>query len=278
MESDSALFVIVAVGIVILTTFRGWRLGIVRQALSIVSLGVAYIAGLLFGEYLIPVLRSLGYPDRILSIIGAAFIVMVVYLSLGLLSTVLFKRTSQQSVGLVKFGFGAGGALLGAVFGVFIVFVVAIVVRLAGSLVEAELRPNSSVPPANPMAVRLAGMKRSIEQSPVAPIIEKVDPVPDAVYSILGKISRLTASASSMEKMAAEPDVRRLSAHPKIAALRDDPDIQHALRNGQLLSLLRHPKLVEAANDPELMKQLAAFDLQKALDRAVPPTQKTPAR
>jgi len=278
MESDSSLFVIGAVVIVLLMTIRGWRLGIVRQALSIVSLGAAYIAGLLFGEYLIPVLRPLGYPDRILTIIGSALIVLTVYFSLGLITAVLFKRTNQQSVGLVKFGFGAAGALLGAVFGLFVVFVCAIAVRVAGSLAEAELRPNSTAVPTSPLAARLAGVKRSIEQSPAGPIIEKIDPVPTEVYDTLGKISRLVANPTSMEKMASEPDVRRLSAHPRILALRDDPEVQLALRNGEIFSLLRHPKLVEAANDPELMRQLAAFDLQKALDRAVPPPQKTPAR
>jgi hypothetical protein len=59
--------------------------------------------------------------------------------------------------------------------------------------------------------------------------------------------------------------------HPKIAALRDDPEVARAIRDGDFLALLRHPKVIAAANDSEVLKQLGSFDLQKALDTALKP-------
>jgi uncharacterized membrane protein required for colicin V production len=78
--------------------WRGWRLGIVRQALNILAIAAAYVAGFVGGKYLIPVLRWLRFPDRILVLIGGAALAMAVFMTLSIIlpcsSSALLSRAS----------------------------------------------------------------------------------------------------------------------------------------------------------------------------------------
>ncbi|MEQ1862513.1 MAG: CvpA family protein [Chthoniobacteraceae bacterium] len=271
MDRWTLLFGIGAVTLVTLMTWRGWRLGVVRQAVSMAALVLAYAAAWWLGGFLIPVLRWMEFPDRILAIIGAVFVGMVVYLALSIAAGIVFKRTSQQSVGVVKVGYGISGAALGAVFGVVLVLVCAVAIRLLGAIAETEKHPR-------PVIASLAAMKQSIEAGATGAIIEKVDPMPEAVYDTLGKVGQLASSPASLDRFSSNRDVQRVSSHPKLLALRDDPEVQRAIIEGDFFSLLRHPLLVEAANDPEVVKLLGTFDFQKALEHSLRPSQKLPAR
>ncbi len=268
-ESGSILLLFGAVVLILFMTWRGWRLGLVRQALSIVALAAGYVAGYLLGGFLIPILRPIGFPDRVLTIFGAVLVGLFVYIVLVILSGVLFKRTAQQSVGVVKLGFGVSGALLGAIFGVFLVGVCVIAIRLIGSIAGAETHPHRGAAAPSRIALRVASMKHSLESGPVGAIIEKVDPIPGTVYHTLDKVGKLAASPDSIGRFARDKEVNRVSLHPKIIALRDDPDVQRAIRESDYVSLLRNPKLIDAANDPEVARLLGTFDLQKALDHAL---------
>ena len=257
-------------------TWRGWRLGIVRQALSLLALGAGYVGGYLFGGYLIPVLRPLGFPDKILTIFGAALVGMLIYIGASNVAGLLFKRTSQQSVGLVRLGFGFSGALLGAAFGIFLVLVCTIAIRLLGSVADAELRPQHGASPPTAAARRLAALKHSLESGQTGAFIHQIDPVPEKVYTTLGRVGELAASPQGLERFSNDRQVQHVSAHPKILALRDDPQIAEAVRMGDFMALLRNPNVIAAANDPEVIKLLGGFDLQKALDQAIPQKEKPP--
>ena len=248
--------------------WRGWRLGIVRQALNILAIATAYVAAFLGGKYLIPVLRWLHFPDRILMAIGGAILATVVFVTLTILAGVLFKRTAHQSVGIIRFGFGASGALLGGIFGVFLVLVMTIAIRLLGSVAESELAHATAYLPASRLTSGLAHMKQSIESGATGAVIDKVDPVPDALYTTLSKVGRIASSTEGMEAFAENPGIKPLQNHPKIIALRDDPEIATAVRNQDFMSLLRNPKLVAAANDPEVLRILSGVNLEKALNDA----------
>src|SRR5688572_26309419 len=135
-QQDSSQMIFLALGAVLVFLFamRGWRLGLVRQALSIVSVAAAYAAAFFGGRFLIPILRPLGFPDQILTLIGGLILGVAVYVGISIVSGVLFKRTEHQSAALVRYGFGLSGAVLGAAFGLFILLVGVIGIRLLGSI------------------------------------------------------------------------------------------------------------------------------------------------
>jgi hypothetical protein len=275
-DSSQMVFLLIGVVLVSLFAIRGWRLGLIRQLLSIIALAIAYAVAYFGGKYLIPILRPIGFADQLLAVIGGLIIGVVVYAGLSIVSGILFKRTAHQSVSLLRFGFGISGAILGAAFGVFLLLVGAVGIRLVGSIAEHELTEKKhKTAVVSPMATRLAKIKRSLSQGPAGAMVEKVDPIPQSVYSILGKVGEVTSDPDSFSRFAENPNIQALSVHPKIVALQNDPEIAKAAEAQDYFTLLRNPKLVEAANDPEVIRLVGTLDLNKALDFALKPAPKS---
>src|SRR5205085_1575210 len=128
---------------------------------------------------------------------------MVVFASISLVGAILFKKTSEQSVGIVQFGYGISGAAVGAVFGIFLVWIAILAVRLLGSVAETQIaaskRPRVTVQPATPrrapaatppsdIVLGLAHMKHSLEQGTAGAVVQQVDPIPGSLYMILTKL------------------------------------------------------------------------------------------
>jgi hypothetical protein len=65
------------------------------------------------------------------------------------------------------------------------------------------------------------------------------------------------------------PGAHELSEHPKIVALKDDPEIADMISQGRYIDLLQNQKILDAANDPELHSAVMKFDLNGALDFAL---------
>ena len=96
-----------------------------------------------------------------------------------------------------------------------------------------------------------------------------MDLVPANTYETLGKVGSVFSSPESMQKFLTFPGARELSEHPKIVALRDDPEISEMIAQGRYLDLLQNQRVIDAANDPVLADRFKKFDLQRALDYAV---------
>jgi hypothetical protein len=93
--------------------------------------------------------------------------------------------------------------------------------------------------------------------------------VPTNAYETLGKVGKVVSDPDSAQRFLSFPGAHELSEHPKIVALRDDPEIQRLIAQGRYLDLLQDQKIIDAANDPALFEQIKKFDLQQALDYAV---------
>ncbi len=281
------IFVSFALVLILFEIVRGWRLGIVRQSVRLLALLAAYACALFGGRLLVPVLRPLlRVPDLFISILAGAVLALVVYALINALGAILFKRTSQQSVGMVRLLYGICGAALGIFFGLFSVWLVVVAIRSLGAIAGAELhsetvarsgstpdplfaRLRSSPTPAPPMVASLAKLKNSIELGPLGEAFKAVDVVPAQTYQTLGKVGTMVSDPRSAERFLSYPGAKELTENPKIVALRDDPEIIELIQQQRYLDLLQNPKLIEAMNDPTLAAQVKSFDFRKALDYAL---------
>src|SRR5262249_1832987 len=94
------VFISFAVILILLEVIRGWRLGIMRQAMRIVAVLAGYAAAYFGGGLLVPLLRSwLRIPDVFVSAVGGAILAVIVYATIASLGSLLFKRTAQQDSG-----------------------------------------------------------------------------------------------------------------------------------------------------------------------------------
>jgi Colicin V production protein len=284
------VFLSFAVVLILFEMVRGWRLGIMRQLMRVAAVVAAYTAGYLGGDLLVPLLRSsLRMPDIVISVLAGAILAMTVYGIIATLGTILFKRTAQQSSGMVRLVYGSGGALIGICFGAFFIWLLLIGIHLAGSIADAQVqaqaksrnmsapaaqsRSQSDVPlkpnfDADSVMRLLARLKNSVELGPVGDVVKRTDTMPAGGLQTLGEMGPVLANPETARKFLDSPGARELSEHPKIVALRNDPEIAEMVAQGRLFELLRDPRIVDAINDPTLTEQVKHFDLKKALDHA----------
>jgi hypothetical protein len=115
----------------------------------------------------------------------------------------------------------------------------------------------------------LAHMKESLEQGPTGMVVQQVDPIPGTLYGILRKLGVMVSDEKSIDRFLSYPGVKPLLANPKIAALQNDPDINHDIVSRNYLSLIRNPHIIAAANDAEIGELMRKFQFEKALDYAI---------
>src|SRR5438067_2420722 len=234
------VFLSFAAVLLLLEVVRGYRLGLPRQLMRGAAIIAAYAAAYFGGQLLLPLLQPiLKWPDFILTMIGGAIVALVVY---GLIASV-------------------------------------------GSIADAQVqaRPRTDAAPPSSRTDRshalenldaesltsfLARLKNSVELGSIGDLLKKTDVTPPAVYQILKDVGTVSANPENARRFLSFPGAVELSEHPKIVALRNDPEIAELIRQGRILELLQHPRVLAAANDPTLVERVKQFDIKKALEFA----------
>ena len=273
--------------VVLLKAWHGWRVGIVRQVLGVVALLVAYLVGYFGGGILGSALhRVIDLPENVLAVAGAVGLGFVMYGAITLVGSIVFKKTAQQSVSIVRLGYGFSGACVGAVYGLFLVWIAILAIRLLGCVAETQIAvaknphltlgkptPTPTPKPTPPSAVvrGLAQMKHSLESGTAGALVQQVDPIPGTLYGILHKLGQMVSSEHSVNRFLSYPGVQPLLAHPKVAALQNDQEITRDIIQRRYLNLIRNPRIIAAANDSEIGALMREFEFEKALDYAIKP-------
>jgi uncharacterized membrane protein required for colicin V production len=273
--------------LVLLKAWHGYRVGIIRQIVGIVALLVAYLTGYFGGGFLGPLLHTfIDLPENILAVAGAVAVGFVMYCAITLVGSIVFKKTAEQSVTLIRLGYGLSGACVGAIYGLFLVWIAILAIRLLGSVAETQIAvaknphlnlgkptPTPTPSPTPPSAVvrGLAQMKQSLESGAAGAVVQQVDPIPGTLYGILHKLGVMVSDEKSVNRFLSFPGVQPLLAHPKVAALQSDQEITHDIIERRYLRLLRNPRIIAAANDAEIGELMRKFEFEKALDYAIRP-------
>jgi len=275
-----------------LKAWHGWRVGIVRQIIGVVAILLAYLVGLFGGGMVGAALRLVcDLPDNVLAVAGPVGLGIVIYGAVNLVGSILFKKTAQQSIGIVRLGYGISGACVGAVYGLFLVWIAILAIRLLGCVAETQIAvaknphltlgkhsPKATPPSTPPSAVvrGLADMKHSLESGAAGVLVQQVDPIPGTLYGILHKLGLMVSTEQNVTRFLSYPGVQPLLAHPKVAALQTDTEITRDIIQRRYLSLMRNPRIIAAANDPEIGALMRDFEFEKALDYAIKPDGKKP--
>ena len=308
MDTPQKVFLAFAAIVVLYQSFRGWRLGPVRQLIRICALALGYADAYAFSAATVPFLRFLGLPDFLLQVIGGVLLGTVTYVVILTFGCILFKKTSDQRSTLIWFLYGTSGSLIGIVLGLVLVLGVAVAIRLLGTLADGaspkagaeapiaaasknagwfsnlpSMRPSevfrgSATPPqsasnrtaaAKAAVSGMAQVKRSLDQGVVGEVLLTLDPVPKDTYEIVAKIGQLTSSPTAIANFLSYPGAKELLSDPEIIALRDDPEIAKQVQTQNLVALAKNPKMQKVCNNPKMAAKLRKFDLQKALDYAL---------
>src|SRR5215470_3878732 len=237
-------FVSFALVLILFEVLRGWRRGLPRQVARLGALIAAYFAAFFGGKFLGPLLGMfVRLPDALLSIFAGALFALIIYAVVSGTGSALFRRTDQHESLLIRILYGSTGAVLGAFFGLFLVWLTIVAIRSIGSVANAEVREqanDSSVLHAvdvrrrilgepseddAPLTTSLARLKNSLEMGVIGNAVKKVDVIPQKTYDIIEKAGAIAANPQYGERFLEFPGARELSEHPKIVALRNDQEI-----------------------------------------------------
>ena len=279
------VFLSIALLLVLYEILRGWRRGGARQLTRLGALVAAYFVAFFGGKYLLPLARPfLKMPDQIVTIAAGAVLAIAVYALISGLGALLFKRTNQQESAVVRLVYGISGALLGLIFGAFLVWVMVVGVRSIGAIADAhvqeqaaqstvvhtvDVRTGAANANSSELMMSLARLKNSLEMGMIGDAVKKADVLPTKTYDALGKVGHVASSPQAAERFLSYPGARELTENPKIAALRSDPEIAEMVQQGRIVDLLRDQRIIDAARDPALAGAIKNFDFSGALDYAV---------
>lgn len=254
----------------------GWRRGVVRSAVYFGAFVLSGFAGVVVGQAVYSVWGKL-FPGTALiaGLAAGAFVTLFVLTVCILIGALLFKRTSQQSSGFIRLLFGGGGAFFGLLLGLAVLWGALSLVRVTGAMAEATIAERRASEA--PAVLRgFATLKESIELGPAGKFVESVDILPPQAYRMIGQVGRLGSDRDAMVRFLDYPGAQAILQNPRMARLLSDPDILQAFHDNNFFALMGNKALLDAAGDPALEKLLKNFNLQKALDYAVPPADAPP--
>ena len=269
--------------VILLKVWHGWRLGPVRQGLSlfalIVCLWVGYSFGGYFGSFFV---EWSDLPEAMLMPIAGVLMGGVIYGVMVCAGAVVFKKTGEQTLGLVRLGYGLSGGVVGAIYGLILWGLILLCLRFLGTLAEVEValaknqRFNLGLPlatkvvplPASYWVEMLAQSKAEMEGGFLGSLVHWFDPMPENFYSNAHKLSLVIANEQSVRRFFAYPSLKALLASPKVVAIQSDPQVVKAIVERRYLEVLSLPVVVDLRKDPEFAQLLSKFDFGKALDYA----------
>lgn len=254
----------------------GWRLGAVRGLLRLAALFCAWIGGsTAAGATGTFVAFFSKVPPLIEPAVAGLTVGIGIYIGISFVAGLLFKKTDDHT-GVIRLGFGLGGAACGVIYGLLFLWAGITLIRGMGALGElrvVQARNEGRSLSTENSALFLIKLKESLELGVTGKNLKRADPLPTAFYDDIVKISMVAGSQDAIERFVQYPGTLKIIANPHIAALIQDPALEKAAEKKNILPLLQNKHVLAAANDPQLLSQLKEFDLTGALNYALePPT------
>lgn len=252
--------------------WRGWKFGAVRSLLRLAALFCAWIGGTTVAGATGTVIGFVTKtPPLLAPAIVGLIVAVVIYIALSLVAGLLFKTTENHS-GVVRWGFGLGGAICGLIYGLLLLWGSITMIRGLGALGElrvVQARNEGRSPATEKNALFLIKLKESLELGATGKTLKKADPLPTSFYDNIVKVSMVAGDQQALERFCQYPETLEIIANPHIAAFLQDPQLEKAADSRNILPLIRNKHVQAAMNDPKLIAQLQTYNLTAALDYAL---------
>jgi len=242
-------------GLVGLFALIGFFTGFWMQVMRLGALVLAYLLAGVIGKPLGPSLGgALGVPSLVGSLIGTglAFILLYAILSTG--GYVFLRRWERKRMKddedkpMRRTWERAAGAALGGAK----VFLVLYLVLCVAVLAE------------KPLSRVLGHRSRALSDSIMAGFARNHNMLSGLHLPVVGEMANLGKIASDPrihERLARDPKMQQILAHPKIRSLMNDPGLVSAAQRNDIASILANPRLNAALEDPEVRELLSQIDL-----------------
>ncbi len=259
--------------------WSGWKQGIARQLMTLAAIGCAYAAAYYGASSAAPVFAFLKYPPQITTVIGGAALALATFLGMHGLRRWLFKRTADQQKVSARLSYGILGAVLGVAFGSFLFLITTGLVRAVGTVASARMEDHkqeaeslSADAPPDPGALvrNFAKLNTGLDEGASGKFLKRYDAAPGThVFVTIAKIGIMASRSEAVDRFLAYPGIAKLAQHPKLVAVKNDPEVLKLLEGHSFVKLLRHEKVLALASDAEFKAAMEKMEFEKALDFAL---------
>ncbi len=247
-------------------TIRGCFRGLLLQLLVPLAIGGSALIVYFFAD---PFLSLFGMSSATISpgglMLARALLGVLSFYLMMLAGGFLFRRTRDYDLIVSRLISGAGGALLGFIYGLVTVWFLMIFLHVIGRVAEDQvtLQVNRGLSPA-PTISTLARAKASLDSGWLGEVSHWLDPVPGSVYDSIDRWSSILSRPDAVKQLMADPVFRPLGNNPSFQALANDPELSDSIEKGDLLGVVTNPKLVQFFTNGEVRQELVGKQWQGA--------------
>jgi uncharacterized membrane protein required for colicin V production len=274
----SYAYTLIGIGFVAIFVVRGYRRGVIREGLGILSLLLSIPLSHPFGVVLRPWLPLDNAPSIVHALIATSFGGLIAYTLLQVLFFLMkkwiFRHWKPQ--GRVHMFIGVGGALIGGIFAVLIVLFISWYILVMGKLSQAAVRANTLKTPTGAEtqhkrsllmlpAEMVGAHTEGLQKSALGEIAEETNPVPHNVNTSIDIASAMLADPTKMQKLARNASFSALLNHDSVQDVLHNPDIQKLVAAGDLFGIINHPAITVMMNDPALQESMKTIDVDQLM-------------
>lgn len=281
-DSLKAIYYGVWLLFVALLGWNGWRQGVARQLMTLVAIGCAYAAAFYGASSAAPIFAFLKYPQQITTLIGGSAVGCATFLALHGLRRVFFKRTAQHQGKGARLSFGILGATVGVAFGSLIFLVTTVFLSKAIGVAaqsrveqhEREIREHVQIPSEEPgpLIRNFAKLGTALDEGASGRFLHRYDNTSMArAFATIAKLTIMVSRPEAVDRFLSYPGVEKLTRHPKLLAVKNDPAVAELLVSHSFIKLLRHEKVLALAGDAEFNALMQQMEFEKALEFALKP-------
>lgn len=245
--------------------------GVIRQILSMVSLGLSVLAGMYVFQHRAEVFGTLGAgmsSDRLLLFSVAA----------GLLTYLLCRSLVHLLAGLGLLSLLGGltgwkGGLISLIPSGFLIWAGALMLRVTGGLFgmenAAEVQQQGE-PIGRRLTAWIHQFSQQVDRSSLGQVAARLDPYDLRARANLARLLILWPDGRVWQQLAARgQDTANALNHPDIAALGIDPKVRQAIERQDFAGLMQLPQVQRAAANPQLEPFLKTLALEESMDTVV---------
>lgn len=286
----------------------GWSKGLIRQAISLVSLAGGGYVGYSFALPVSQWLPESVLPGLLRVPVAALAGALACWVLCAIVSALLIKETENQKLGIIRLLWGFGGAALGFVYGVATLMVAYEIHRFGQSLeygyavgrrdakAITESRPENSAESnnsQNPVALKGAPTGPAAKMVSAAPVIVPEvrpknpetlqgqfsliaaawDPIPGRYYARASRFAQVFSSQLATSRLFTAPDITSIGqALPQnfgFNVLVKDEGLRSALRKSDLWGVLTNPNLATTFQSSHVRSKLSGLNPDALLDYAL---------
>jgi hypothetical protein len=221
------------------------------------------------------------------TLLATGILLFLIFFFLGsVLVSMREGKREEEGLPRIPFWERVGGALLGGIWGLFLVVIIFTGLEIIGSFEEVSERISAGIKTnkeddflkkdwfdlgreRRSSKGSFGVLKENVQKSLFAPLVKEINPLDEKITKIFENLITVMSDPDLLQQLKNHPEISHLTENPKLIKVAEDEEIKKALDSSDIYALLNNPKIANLTKDKELIDELKKIDIEKILDEIV---------